>query len=198
MIAPRRPTTFALWGRSARALSSAVPRAAGDAHANTTRAPGAFGDAAGRGQQRMPTATAEADDEWRQMTGCMELPMVLKERAQVLLRKGAGKERLGLARMAAKHRPERTAEDRGLPFTRAMYSGERTPAGDAGAGLALLADRLPAFYASALRPLIELRKRVPDFVPRTVLLHGAGIGAAAFAVRHAWPDHRPEVLFRTR
>ena len=181
-----------LWGavRTARTLSSAATR--DDGKADARKSPG---DAARRGQ--MPTPSAEADDEWRTVTGCMELPLVMKQRAQVLIRKGAGKERLGIAKMVAKHRPERTADDRGLPFTRAMYSGERTPAGDAGAGLTLLVDRLPAFYASALRPLIELRKRVPGFVPRTVLLHGAGIGAAAFAVRHAWPDDRPEVLFRT-
>lgn len=124
----------------------------------------------------------------------MELPLVLRQRAQVLLREAAGKERLGLRKMVAKHRPQHSREDAGLPFTRAMYSGERTPAGAAGAGLALLADRLPALYASALRPLIELRKRLPNFVPKTVLLHGAGMGCAAFAVRHAWPDHRPEVI----
>ena len=141
-----------------------------------------------------PPPDTMADEEWREATGCMELPPVLRQRALGLLRSGAAKERLGLAKMVARHRPVRTKHDDGLPFTRAMYSGERTPAGDAGAGLALVAERLPAFYGSALRPLIELRKRVPDFVPRTVLLHGGGIGAAAFAVRHAWPDHRPQIL----
>ena len=125
---------------------------------------------------------------------CVELPLILRQRAMVMLRKAAGKERLGIKKMVAKHRPLRSHEEAGLPFTRAMYTGERTPAGDAGAGLTLLADRLPAFYASALRPLIELRKRLPDFVPQRVLLHGAGMGCAAFAVRHAWPDHRPEVF----
>jgi hypothetical protein len=141
------------------------------------------------GRVALPPPQAESDEEWRAMTGCMELPAVLRERALVLLRKRAGKERLGLRRMVEKHRPARAKQDAGLPFTRAMYSGERTPEGDAAAaGLTLVADRLPAFYASALRPLIELRKRVPGFVPRTVLLHGAGIGAAAFAVRRAWPD----------
>lgn len=124
---------------------------------------------------------------------CMELPLILRQRAMVMLRKAAGKERLGIRKLVAKHRPMRTRDEAGLPFTRAMYTGERTPAGDAGAGLALLAEQLPAFYASALRPLIELRKRLPNFVPQTVLLHGAGMGCAAYAVRHAWPDHCPEV-----
>ena len=163
--------------------------------------------AAGRGRtgaralsalaRALPPPVAEADEAWRAVTGCMELPAVLRERALVLLRRRAGKERLGLRRMVAKHRPQPARQDAGLPFTRAMYSGERAPEGDAaGAGLTLVADRLPALYASALRPLIELRKRVPDFVPRTVLLHGAGVGAAAFAVRRAWPDHRPQVRSR--
>lgn len=146
----------------------------------------------------LPPPQAEADEAWRAVTGCMELPAVLRERALVLLRKRATKERLGLRRMVERHRPARAKQDAGLPFTRAMYSGERTPEGDAAAaGLTLVADRLPAFYASALRPLIELRKRVPGFVPRTVLLHGAGIGAAVFAVRRAWPDHRLQVPSRT-
>jgi hypothetical protein len=160
---------------------------------------GRAGKAVGRAlSSALPPPQAEADEAWRAVTGCMELPAVLRERALVLLRKRAGKERLGLRRMVEKHRPARAKQDAGLPFTRAMYSGERTPEGDAAAaGLTLVADRLPAIYASALRPLIELRKRVPGFVPRTVLLHGAGIGAAAFAVRRAWPDHPLQVPSRT-
>ena len=147
-----------------------------------------------RAARRLPPPSDDADDNWRSITGCLELPRVMRERALVLLRRTAGKERIGLAKMVARHRPEHSADEAGLPFTRDMYSAERAPEGDSKVtGATLVADRLTAFYASSLRPLIELRKRVPDFVPRTVLLHGAGIGAAAFAVRAAWPDDRPEV-----
>ena len=96
--------------------------------------------AAGRGRtgaralsalaRALPPPVAEADEAWRAVTGCMELPAVLRERALVLLRRRAGKERLGLRRMVAKHRPQPARQDAGLPFTRAMYSGERAPEGD--------------------------------------------------------------------
>jgi ribosomal protein RSM22 (predicted rRNA methylase) len=52
---------------------------------------------------------------------------------------------------------------------------------------AYLAARLPATYAAVQAALHQVKKRAPDFAPRTILDVGAGPGTASWAAVEIWP-----------
>lgn len=61
---------------------------------------------------------------------------------------------------------------------------------------AYLAIRMPATYAAALHVLSEVRRRLGDRVPASVLDVGAGTGAASLAARASFPDAAVTMLER--
>lgn len=56
--------------------------------------------------------------------------------------------------------------------------------------LAYAVARLPATFAAAAAALSEVRERMPDWAPRSVLDVGAGPGSAAWAAVGVWPSLR--------
>ncbi|KAI9204581.1 mitochondrial small ribosomal subunit Rsm22-domain-containing protein [Polychytrium aggregatum] len=60
--------------------------------------------------------------------------------------------------------------------------------------LAYAAVRLPLSYASTVAVLSELKKRLPDFEPRSVLDFGTGPGSALWATRYVWPSTKINAL----
>lgn len=53
--------------------------------------------------------------------------------------------------------------------------------------VAYVASRMPAVYSACHRVLKEVRRRLPDFSPASVLDFGAGPGSAIWAMREVWP-----------
>ncbi|GAB4834618.1 hypothetical protein Ancab_032881 [Ancistrocladus abbreviatus] len=53
--------------------------------------------------------------------------------------------------------------------------------------IAYVASRMPAVYSSCYRVFSEIRRRVPDFSPASVLDFGSGTGSAFWALREMWP-----------
>ncbi|KAJ0985079.1 hypothetical protein J5N97_003435 [Dioscorea zingiberensis] len=53
--------------------------------------------------------------------------------------------------------------------------------------VAYVASRMPSVYSACHRVLKEVRRRLPDFSPTSVLDFGAGPGSALWAMREVWP-----------
>ncbi|XP_022957994.1 methyltransferase-like protein 17, mitochondrial isoform X2 [Cucurbita moschata] len=53
--------------------------------------------------------------------------------------------------------------------------------------IAYVASRMPAVFSACYRVLNEVRRRLPDFSPSSVLDFGAGTGSAFWALREVWP-----------
>ncbi|KAK9843454.1 hypothetical protein WJX81_003461 [Elliptochloris bilobata] len=65
---------------------------------------------------------------------------------------------------------------------------------DSGQVAAYAAARMPGCYAAVARVLDELRLRLPDFEPRSMLDFGAGPGTAIWAAREIWEGQPSDVL----
>ena len=79
---------------------------------------------------------------------------------------------------------------RELPFTRQDVAAAGPEAGRESV-LAHVADHLPQYFASVLRPVTDVCKRLPEFLPRNVLDYGAGCGEGIYAMNEAFPDAPP-------
>ncbi|XP_008437428.2 uncharacterized protein LOC103482845 [Cucumis melo] len=53
--------------------------------------------------------------------------------------------------------------------------------------IAYVASRMPAVFSACYRVLNEVRRRLPDFSPTSVLDFGAGTGSGFWALREVWP-----------
>ena len=82
---------------------------------------------------------------------------------------------------------------RELPFTRQDVAAAGPEAGRESV-LAHVADHLPQYFASVLRPVTDVCKRLPEFLPRNVLDYGAGCGEGIYAMNEAFPDAPPRIL----
>ncbi|KAK1419168.1 hypothetical protein QVD17_28328 [Tagetes erecta] len=59
--------------------------------------------------------------------------------------------------------------------------------------IAYVASRMPAVFSACHRVLSEVKRRLPEFSPTTVLDFGAGTGSAFWALREVWPHSMKKV-----